>query len=47
MLEEQFLLSETLKPRATEGEIEVDCVVLNRSCECRACQLTLLPRLGR
>jgi hypothetical protein len=47
-LDERFLLLETLKQAVvTSGGIEAACVVLNRSYEGQACQLTLWPRTGR
>jgi hypothetical protein len=47
-LGDRFLLSETLKQGgATGGRIEVDCVVLDRSYEGQACQITLLLKDGQ
>src|SRR3954447_25166746 len=47
-LGDRFLLAETLKQAgATAGRIEADCVVLDRSYEGQACQLTLLLKDGQ
>jgi hypothetical protein len=47
-LGDRFLGAETLKQAgATAGRIESDCVVLDRSYEGQACQLTLLLKDGQ